>query len=101
MMNLGVKGWLLLEPNEITTGGLGAICARPRSFRNCDDGRDLVVITWEGTHDKTNANLAAQIVAKFFTHFHAGEDIRYLLVAAESSKNVLVYKFETVVNNAI
>ena len=70
-------------------------------YINCSDGRDLLVITWEGTHDKTNANLAKQIVAKFFTHFHAGEDIRFLLVPDESSKNVLVYKFETVVNNAI
>ncbi len=70
-------------------------------YINCADGRDLVVITWTGTHDKTNTNLAAQIVAKFFTHFHAGEDIRFLLVPEESAKNVLVYKFETVVNNAI
>jgi len=70
-------------------------------YINCADGRDLLVITWEGTHDKTNANLAKQIVAKFFTHFHAGEDIRFLLVPDESAKNVLVYKFETVVNNAI
>ena len=70
-------------------------------YINCADGRDLLDITWEGTHNKTNANLAAQIVAKFFTHFHAGEDIRFLLVPDESAKNVLVYKFETVVNNAI
>ena len=70
-------------------------------YINCSDGRDLLVIAWHGTHDKTNTNLAKQIVAKFFTHFHAGEDIRFLLVPDESSKNVLVYKFETVVNNAI
>jgi len=70
-------------------------------YINCADGRDLLVITWEGSHDKTNANLAKQIVAKFFTHFHAGEDIRFLLVPDESAENVLVYKFETVVNNSI
>ncbi len=63
-------------------------------YINCTDNRNLLVITWQGTHDKTNTNLAAQIVSKFFSHFHAGEDIRFLLVPEDSAKNVLVYKFE-------
>jgi len=63
-------------------------------YINCADGRNLVVVTWEGTHDKKNANLAAQVMAKFFDHFHAGEHLQYLLVPEESSENVFVYKFE-------
>ena len=63
-------------------------------YIDCADGRNLVVVTWEGVHDKENANLAAQIVSNFFSHFHAGEHVRYLLVPEESGENVFVYKFE-------
>jgi len=63
-------------------------------YVKCKDGRNLVVITWDGAHDKRNANLAAQVMTKFFTHFHAGEHIEYLLVPEESSENLFVYKFE-------
>lgn len=62
-------------------------------YIECQDDRNLVVITWEGAHDKNAANLAAQVMTKFFTHFHASEDIQYLLVPEESGKNVFVYKF--------
>ena len=63
-------------------------------YINCADGRNLVVITWEGVHDKTNAKLAGQVIARFFDHFHVGEDISYLLVPEASTENILVYKFE-------
>ncbi len=63
-------------------------------YVDCEDGRNIVVITWEGVHDKATANLAGQVMTKFFTHFHAAEDIQYLLVPEESGKNVFVYKFE-------
>ena len=63
-------------------------------YIDCDDGRNLVVVTWEAVHDKTNANLAAQVMTKFFAHFHAGEHVQYLLVPEESGENVFVYKFE-------
>ena len=63
-------------------------------YIKCPDGRNLVIITWEGTHDKTNANLAAQVMARFFSYFHGGEHIKYLLVPEESDQNVLVYEFE-------
>ncbi len=63
-------------------------------YIDCADGRNLVVITWEGDHNKRNANLAAQVMTNFFQHFHAGEDIKYLLVPEESGENVFVYKFE-------
>ncbi len=63
-------------------------------YIDCADGRNLVVITWEGVHDKASANLAAQVVSNFFSHFHAGEHVRYLLVPEESGENVFVYKFE-------
>ena len=63
-------------------------------YINCADGRNLVVVTWEGVHDKTNANLAAQVMTEFFEHFHAGEHVQYLLVPEESGENVFVYKFE-------
>ena len=63
-------------------------------YINCEDTRNLVVITWKGAHDKGTANLAAQVVTKFFEHFHAGEHVQYLLVPEESGENVFVYKFE-------
>jgi len=63
-------------------------------YIDCKDGRNVVVITWEGTHDKRNANLAAQVMTKFFEHFHAGEHIQYLLVPEESGENVFIYEFE-------
>jgi len=63
-------------------------------YIDCEDGRSIVVITREGTHDKRNANLAAQVMTKFFDHFHAGEHISYLLVPEESGENLFVYKFE-------
>ena len=63
-------------------------------YINCTDGRNLVVITWEGTHDKRNANLAAQVMTNFFNHFHAGEHIQYLLVPEESGENLFVYEYE-------
>ena len=44
-------------------------------YINCTDGRNLVVITWEGDHNKRNANLAAQVMTNFFQHFHAVEDL--------------------------
>jgi hypothetical protein len=62
-------------------------------YIDCGDGRNLVVVTWTGTHDKTTANLAGKIVANFFEHFHGGEDIKYILVPEDSGKNILVYKF--------
>ena len=67
---------------------------KANEYINCEDGRSLVVITWEAVHDKKNANLAAQVAAEFFGHFHAGEYIKYLLVPEESSENVLVFEFE-------
>jgi len=63
-------------------------------YINCGDGRNLVVVTWTGVHDKTNANLAAQIIGNFFSHFHADEHIKYLLVPEESGENIFVYEFE-------
>ena len=63
-------------------------------YINCEDARNLVVITWKGAHDKGTANLAAQVMTKFFEHFHAGEHVQYLLVPEESGENVFVYKFE-------
>ena len=63
-------------------------------YIDCADGRNLVVITWEGVHNKANANLAAQIMTNFFNHFHADEHIQYLLVPEESGENLFVYKFE-------
>ena len=63
-------------------------------YIDCEDGRSIVVITWEGTHDKRNANLAAQVMTKFFGHFHAGEHISYLLVPEESGENLFVYEFK-------
>ncbi len=63
-------------------------------YINCTDGRNLVVVTWDGPHDKTTANLAAQLMGRFFTHFHATEHIKYLLVPEESGENLFVYKFE-------
>ncbi len=63
-------------------------------YIDCEDGRNLVVVTWEAVHDKRNANLAAQVVTEFFEHFHAGKHIKYLLDPEESGENVLVYKFE-------
>ena len=63
-------------------------------YIDCADGRNLVIVTWSGIHDKTNANLASKVIAKFFSHFHSGEHIQYILVPDESSKNILVYKFE-------
>jgi hypothetical protein len=63
-------------------------------YIDCNDGRNIVVVTWEGVHDKATANLAAQVMTKFFTHFHAAEDVQYLLVPEESAKNIFVYKFE-------
>ena len=63
-------------------------------YIDCKGGRNLVVVTWEGVHDKKNANLAAQVVTEFFGHFHAGEHIKYLLVPEESAANVLVFEFE-------
>ena len=63
-------------------------------YIDCEDGRNLVVVTWEAVHDKKNANLAAQVGTEFFGHFHAGENIKYLLVPEESGENVLVFEFE-------
>ena len=63
-------------------------------YIDCEDGRNLVVVTWTGVHDKTNANLAAQIIGNFFSHFHGEEHIQYLLVPEESGENVFVYEFE-------
>ena len=63
-------------------------------YIDCADGRNLVVITWEGVHDKANANLAAQVMTNFFSHFHPNEHIQYLLVPEESGENLFVYKFE-------
>jgi hypothetical protein len=63
-------------------------------YINCQDGRNLVVVTWTGVHDKANANLAAQIINNFFSHFHGGENIQYLLVPGESGENLFVYEFE-------
>ena len=62
-------------------------------YIDCKDGRNIVVITWEGVHDKATANLAAQVMTKFFTHFHGGEHISYLLVPEESAENIFVYEF--------
>ena len=70
------------------------ITFKAAEYINCEDGRNLVVVTWEGTHDKKNANLAAQVMSKFFAHFHAEEHVQYLLVPKESGENVFVYKFE-------
>ena len=67
---------------------------RTAEYIDCEDGRNLVVVTWEGVHDKTNANLAAQVMTEFFEHFHAGEHVQYLLVPEVSGKNVFVYNFE-------
>ena len=63
-------------------------------YIDCADGRNLVVVTWEGVHDSANANLAAQVMTNFFSHFHPNEHIQYLLVPEESGENVFVYKFE-------
>jgi hypothetical protein len=63
-------------------------------YIDCADGRNLVVITWEGVHDTANANLAAQVMTNFFSHFHPNENVQYLLVPEESGENVFVYKFE-------
>jgi len=63
-------------------------------YINCKDGRNLVVVIWDAAHDKTSANLAGQLIAKFFTHFHANENIEYLLVPEESGENLFVYEFE-------
>jgi len=63
-------------------------------YIKCKDGRNVVVVTWDGPHDKTSVNLASQLIAKFFTHFHAGEHIKYLLVPEESGENIFVYEFE-------
>ena len=63
-------------------------------YIDCEDGRSLLVVTWEAVHDKKNANLAGQVATEFFGHFHAGEHIKYLLVPEESGENVFVYKFE-------
>ena len=63
-------------------------------YIDCEDGRNIVVITWDGVHDKTAANLAAQVMTKFFTHFHGGEHVSYLLVPEESSENAFVYEFK-------
>ena len=63
-------------------------------YIDCEDGRSLLVVTWEAVHDQKNANLAAQVATEFFGHFHAGEHIKYLLVPEESGENVLVFEFE-------
>ena len=63
-------------------------------YIKCKDGRNLVVITWDGNHDKRSANLAAQVMSRFFDHFHAEEHIKYLLVPEESGENIFVYEFE-------
>ena len=63
-------------------------------YIKCKDGRNVVVITWDGPHDKKNANLAAQVMSRFFDHFHAEEHIKYLLVPEESGENIFVYEFE-------
>ena len=63
-------------------------------YIDCEDGRNVVIVTWEGVHDKTNANLAAQVMTEFFGHFHVGEHLKYLLVPEESGENVFVYEFE-------
>ena len=63
-------------------------------YIDCEDGRSLLVVTWEAVHDKKNANLAGQVATEFFGHFHAGEHIKYLLVPEESAENVLVFEFE-------
>ena len=70
-------------------------------YIDCADGRNLVVITWNGAHDKATANLAGKIVANFFAHFHGGEDIKYILVPEDSGKNILVYKFVKTLRDAI
>ena len=63
-------------------------------YIDCEDGRSLLVVTWEAVHNKENANLAGQVATEFFGHFHAGEHIKYLLVPEESAENVLVFEFE-------
>jgi len=63
-------------------------------YIDCEDGRNLVVVTWEAIHDKKNADLAAQVVTEFFGHFHTGKHIKYLLDPEESGENVLVFEFE-------
>ena len=63
-------------------------------YIDCEDGRSLLVVTWEAVHDKKNANLAGQVATEFFGHFHAGGHIKYLLVPEESAENVLVFEFE-------
>ena len=63
-------------------------------YIDCEDGRSLLVVTWEAVHDQKNANLAAQVATEFFGHFHAGEHIKYLLVPEESGENIFVYEFE-------
>ena len=44
-------------------------------YIDCEDGRSLLVVTWEAVHDKKNANLAAQVATEFFGHFHAGNTL--------------------------
>ena len=70
-------------------------------YIDCADGRNLVVVTWNGLHNKDTANLAGKIVANFFAYFHRGENIKYILVPEDSGKNILVYKFVETLNGAI
>ena len=63
-------------------------------YINCEDGRNLVVVTWKGASDKINAKLGGQIIVNFFSHFHAGDHIVYFAVSEECDKNIWVYKFE-------
>lgn len=70
-------------------------------YIDCADGRNLVVVTWNGLHNKDTANLAGKIVANFFAYFHGGEDIKYILVPEDSGKNILVYKFVETLNGTI
>jgi hypothetical protein len=98
-----------------TTGPTGQIDAVPvlspenytsfraSEFTGCPDGRDVVVISWQGEMTVTNVDLARNVVGRFFSHFHDGETISFTELDATTREGVstVVFQFMAQTRGAI
>jgi len=89
-----------------TTGPTGAIDARAllditdvttfraSEFTDCDDGRDILVVSWRGQMDVTNVNLARDVARRFFGHFRSGEQVTFTEVHAVDRLGISTVVFQ-------
>ena len=64
-------------------------------YTDCDGGKNIVIIKWEGEGNEVNIRLANQIVGNYFHHFHQDAYVVYSVLTShlENNINTIVYEF--------